>query len=68
DAHYQVLHDMLVVLRLVAPDSAEPPEASLALVAKACGAGGWDDLLARYAAARQSVGQLWRRVAGEELA
>jgi glutamate-ammonia-ligase adenylyltransferase len=61
--HYRLLHDMLVVMRLVAPDSAEPPEASRALVAKACGAADWDELLARYAAARQSVGDLWRSVA-----
>jgi glutamate-ammonia-ligase adenylyltransferase len=61
--HYHLLHDMLVVLRLVSPDSAEPAAASRALVAKACGAADWDDLLARYAAARQSVGELWRAVA-----
>ncbi|MGQ0661180.1 bifunctional [glutamine synthetase] adenylyltransferase/[glutamine synthetase]-adenylyl-L-tyrosine phosphorylase [Sphingosinicella sp.] len=64
DAHYRLLHDMLVVMRLVAPDSAEPPAASRALVAKACGAADWDELLARYAAARQSVRELWRAVAG----
>ena len=63
DGPYRLLHDMLVVLRLVSPDSAEPAEASRALVAKACGAEDWDDLLARYAAARQSVGHLWRAVA-----
>jgi [glutamine synthetase] adenylyltransferase / [glutamine synthetase]-adenylyl-L-tyrosine phosphorylase len=63
DAHYRLLHEMLVVLRLVSPDSAEPPEASRALVAAACGAADWDDLLARYAAARQSVSELWRSVA-----
>jgi glutamate-ammonia-ligase adenylyltransferase len=62
EAHYRLMHDMLVVLRLVSPDSAEPPAASRALVAKACGALNWDDLLARYVAARQSVGELWRSV------
>lgn len=63
EAHYHLLHDMLVVLRLVSPDSAEPPAASRALVAGVCGAADWDELLARYAAARQSVSQLWRAVA-----
>ncbi len=66
DGHYRLLHDMLVVLRLVAPDSAAPAEASRALVAKTCGAADWDELLAHYAAARQSVGQLWRAVAAGE--
>lgn len=61
--HYRLLHDMLVVLRLVSPDSAEPPAASRALVARVCGAEAWDALLARYADARQSVALLWRAVA-----
>lgn len=64
EGHYRLLHDLLVVLRLVSPDSAEPPDASRALVAAGCGADDWDELLARYAAARQSVGDLWRAVAG----
>ncbi|MGE3395489.1 MAG: bifunctional [glutamate--ammonia ligase]-adenylyl-L-tyrosine phosphorylase/[glutamate--ammonia-ligase] adenylyltransferase [Sphingomonas sp.] len=63
DAHYRLLHDLLVVLRLVSPSSAEPPEASRLLVAKACGAADWAELLARYEAARQSVGELWGAVA-----
>lgn len=63
DADYHLLHELLVVLRLVSPDSAEPPEASRALVAEICGAADWDALLARYAAARQRVGELWRTVA-----
>jgi len=61
--HYRLLHRLLVVLRLVAPNSAEPPEASRALVARACCAADWPELLARYDAARQSVAALWRRVA-----
>jgi glutamate-ammonia-ligase adenylyltransferase len=63
EAHYRLLHDLLVVLRLVSPSSAEPPEASRPLVALACGAASWDELLARYEAARQSVSELWRAVA-----
>ena len=63
--HYRLLHDLLVVLRLVSPSSAEPPEASRALVASACGAADWDELLARYETARQSVSRLWRSVAAD---
>jgi glutamate-ammonia-ligase adenylyltransferase len=63
EGHYRLLHDMLVVLRLVSPDSAEPPAASRALVARMCGADNWEELLARYAAARQSIAELWRAIA-----
>jgi len=53
---------MLITLRLVAPDSAEPPEASRALVAQCCGHTNWDALMAAYAAARALIGQEWRRI------
>ncbi len=61
--HARLLQRLLVVLRLVSPHSAEPAEASRALVARACGAADWSELLARYEVARQSVAALWRRVA-----
>jgi len=61
---FALLTRMLITLRLVAPDSAEPPEASRGLVAERCGEKDWDGLMARYAAARALIGGEWRRVAG----
>ncbi len=62
-AHHALLARLLVVLRLVAPDGDAPPPASQDLVARACGTGSWEELLAAHEAARQSIGSLWRRVA-----
>ena len=61
--HHALLARMLVVLRLVAPDGAEPAPASRALVARACGREGWEELLAAHEAARQSIHSLWRKMA-----
>ncbi|HYI49103.1 MAG TPA: bifunctional [glutamine synthetase] adenylyltransferase/[glutamine synthetase]-adenylyl-L-tyrosine phosphorylase [Allosphingosinicella sp.] len=61
DAH-RLLVRLLVTLRLVAPDSAEPAPASRALVARACRTDGWEELLAAHEAARQSISALWREV------
>jgi glutamate-ammonia-ligase adenylyltransferase len=54
---------MLVTMRLVSPNSAEPPPASRPLVARACRLADWDALLAAHAAARQRVAEFWREVA-----
>jgi [glutamine synthetase] adenylyltransferase / [glutamine synthetase]-adenylyl-L-tyrosine phosphorylase len=62
EAH-RLLTRMLVTMRLVAPDSAEPPPASRALVAAACGLSDWDALLAAQEQARQSIAREWRKVA-----
>ncbi len=62
DAH-RLLTRLLVILRLVSPEAAEPPEASHPLVARACGLADWQELLAAHEAARQSVRGLWRAVA-----
>ncbi len=61
DAH-RLLVRLLVTLRLVAPDSAEPAPASRALVARACRTDGWEELLAAHEEARQSISALWREV------
>jgi glutamate-ammonia-ligase adenylyltransferase len=61
---FALLTRMLVTLRLVAPDSAEPPEASRTLVAERCGHADWAGLLAAYGDARALVSREWRRVAG----
>jgi glutamate-ammonia-ligase adenylyltransferase len=63
DPALRLLTRMLVIFRLVSPSSKEPPPASRALVAKACGLPDWDALLAAHEAARQRVGELWRSVA-----
>lgn len=62
DAH-ALLTRMLVTMRLVSPDSMEPPAASRFLVATACGMPDWDALLEAHDAARQSVAEAWRAVA-----
>jgi glutamate-ammonia-ligase adenylyltransferase len=61
---FALLTRMLVTLRLVAPDSSEPPEASRTLVAERCGYDAWPALLAAYEFARALVSREWRRVAG----
>ena len=61
--HHALLARMLIVLRLVAPDGAEPAPASRELVARACGTAGWEELLAAHAAARQNIASLWKKVA-----
>ncbi|WP_226018198.1 bifunctional [glutamine synthetase] adenylyltransferase/[glutamine synthetase]-adenylyl-L-tyrosine phosphorylase [Novosphingobium sp. FKTRR1] len=66
-AAYHLLARLLVVVRLVAPDGAFPPEASRGIVAQACGAADWADLLAAIAAARAAIGAAWRQVFDEEL-
>ena len=58
EAH-DLLNRLLIVLRLVAPDLGLPAEASRAVVARACGAGNWEALLAMLADARQSVSRAW---------
>jgi glutamate-ammonia-ligase adenylyltransferase len=61
--HHALLARMLVVLRLVAPDGAEPAPASRELVAHASGTRSWEELLAAYGTARQSISSLWQEVA-----
>ena len=61
EAH-DFLTRLLVTLRLVAPGMAAPGPATQAVVARACGATNWDDLLARVAAAQIVVGAHWQTV------
>ena len=62
DPDLRLLSRMLVVMRLVAPESNEPPEKSRALVAALCGHDGWDSLLAAHDEARQRIAELWKNV------
>ena len=61
----RLLTRMLVMMRLVAPGEVKPTAATWNLVATACGAADWDELLARHARARQNVRELWDRVKGD---
>jgi glutamate-ammonia-ligase adenylyltransferase len=63
DPALRLLTRMLVMFRLVAPRSEEPPAATRPLVAAACGHDDWESLLAAHDAARQRVSALWRSVA-----
>jgi glutamate-ammonia-ligase adenylyltransferase len=61
----KLLTRMLVMMRLVAPGDVKPTAATWQLVAEACGAASWDELLARHDAARQSIRQLWDSIRKE---
>jgi len=66
DASLGAAHDLmtrlLVTLRLVAPDCAEPPPASQVLIARACGCQTWDGLMADIEIARAGVQQAWQKL------
>lgn len=64
-AAHDLLTRLIVTLRLVSPTMEMPAAATQAIVARACGAGDWDDLLARVADARQCVGMHWQAVVDE---
>jgi glutamate-ammonia-ligase adenylyltransferase len=64
DPALRLLTRMLVMFRLVSPESDEPPDETKPLVAAACGLPDWETLLAAHDAARQRVAQLWRSVSG----
>jgi [glutamine synthetase] adenylyltransferase / [glutamine synthetase]-adenylyl-L-tyrosine phosphorylase len=59
---HDLLTRLLVTLRLVAPDAAEPPEASRPLIARALGLADWPAVLAAFAATRQEVAAMWEAV------
>jgi glutamate-ammonia-ligase adenylyltransferase len=58
----KLLTRMLVMMRLVAPGDVKPTAATWQLVAEACGAASWDELLAEHDVARQSVRDLWTSI------
>lgn len=61
-AAHALLTRYLIVARLVAPGTGEPPEAARALIATACGAPDWAVLLARIETARHSVAATWNAI------
>ncbi|QNM84102.1 bifunctional [glutamate--ammonia ligase]-adenylyl-L-tyrosine phosphorylase/[glutamate--ammonia-ligase] adenylyltransferase [Sphingomonas sabuli] len=58
----QLLNEMLITIRLVAPETTTPSEESCELMARACGAADWTELVARHDAARAQVTELWTKV------
>jgi glutamate-ammonia-ligase adenylyltransferase len=62
DGDVRLLSRMLVVMRLMAPESNEPPDKSRELVASLCGHESWESLLAAHGQARQRVAALWNCV------
>lgn len=58
----KLLSRMLVMMRLVAPGDVKPTPETWRLVAQACGAHSWDELLAEHDAARQSIAALWNGI------
>jgi [glutamine synthetase] adenylyltransferase / [glutamine synthetase]-adenylyl-L-tyrosine phosphorylase len=64
DAH-DLLTRLIMTLRLVAPGMAAPGLATQAIVARACGAENWDDLLASVTSARICINAHWQAVVDE---
>ena len=58
----KLLSRMLVMMRLVAPGDVKPTRETWELVAHACGANSWDELLAEHDAARQSIAGVWNGI------
>ena len=56
---YDLMTDMLVAGRLLAPDGKEPPPAAAATLAKSCGRTSYAELCADLSAARQCVARCW---------
>jgi [glutamine synthetase] adenylyltransferase / [glutamine synthetase]-adenylyl-L-tyrosine phosphorylase len=64
---HAALGRLLVAARLLAPDAQVPPPAAQGVLAKACGCGDWDDVMANLAEARGQVAAVWRALFDEEL-
>lgn len=64
----RLLARLLVVLRLVAPSGETPEPASRALVAKACGASDWTEMVVELDEARRTVAEVWRTTLAEGVA
>ncbi|HEX8446541.1 MAG TPA: bifunctional [glutamine synthetase] adenylyltransferase/[glutamine synthetase]-adenylyl-L-tyrosine phosphorylase [Sphingomonas sp.] len=63
-AAHALLSRMLVVMRLVSPDSTEPPPPARALIASACGQADWSALVAARDAAMRLIADEWARISG----
>jgi len=58
----KLLSRMLVMMRLVAPGDVKPTSETWELVAEACGAASWEELLVEHDAARQTIAELWNSI------
>jgi glutamate-ammonia-ligase adenylyltransferase len=61
----KLLSRMLVMMRLVAPGDVKPTANTWQLVAEACGAVSWNELLAEHDAARHRIAALWTSIRQE---
>jgi glutamate-ammonia-ligase adenylyltransferase len=61
----KLLSRMLVMMRLTAPGEVKPTAETWELVAEACGAASWEELLVEHDAARQSISKLWNSIKRE---
>ena len=61
-AAHAFLTRLLVTIRLVAPDTAEPAPATRALIARAMGLADWPAVVAAFAATRQEVVSMWGEI------
>ncbi len=59
---HALLTRLLVTMRLVSPSMDAPPAVTRPIVARACAATDWDELLDRLSRARQEVGAAWADV------
>ncbi len=64
-AAHDVMTRLLVAMRLLAPDTQQPPPAAQRALAKACACGDWDGLLAALDIARTDVAAAWQEIFGE---
>ena len=64
---HDTLSRALVATRLLAPDCQEPPDAARAVLAKACGCGDWDAMLAALGKARAEVAAAWHDIFGHDI-
>ena len=64
---HDLLTRLLIVVRLMAPDGAYPPNASRVIVARSCGFEGWGELLDAVAQAKARIAAAWTATFGETL-
>jgi glutamate-ammonia-ligase adenylyltransferase len=64
---YDLMTDVLVAGRLLAPDGAEPPPAAAKALARACERASYETLLRNLEDARACTARQWRRIFDTEL-
>jgi glutamate-ammonia-ligase adenylyltransferase len=64
---HDLMARLLIVGRLLAPDSAEPPASARAALARTCGADDYPALLRAFAEARRCIAGVWNAIFDETL-